>query len=254
MIGGCGRLIDWGEFSSRPAWKWRAVEAAPAVRARPATWRGRSGASPRASRSASPSGGIGKPRPWLSSSFQAAPMPSQARPPDRTSSVVAALTQSAGLAVVDAADHEPERGRLVCAAMKPRVVQPSSIGSSAGPTPADLEEVVHDPERVEADVVGGLGDPGEGRADGGVAAGPRERGDLEADLHWATSGGQHGRAVERTAGARWWQRPQVSTATIRARSGVIGAHSSRHGCAVAGSRSARRNAGATVAGRLRSFA
>ena len=28
----------------------------------------------------------------------------------------------------------PSRARLVCAAMKPRVVQPSSIGSSPGPT------------------------------------------------------------------------------------------------------------------------
>ena len=41
-------------------------------------------------------GGNGKPRPPDSSWFQAAPMPSQARPPDSTSSVVAALTQSPG--------------------------------------------------------------------------------------------------------------------------------------------------------------
>ena len=51
----------------------------------------------------------GRPTPrW----FQAAPSPSQARPPERTSRVVAALTQSRGLAVVDAADHQPEPGPL----------------------------------------------------------------------------------------------------------------------------------------------
>jgi hypothetical protein len=39
-------------------------------------------------------GGNGKPRPSDSSWFQAAPMPSSARPPDSTSSVVAAFTHS----------------------------------------------------------------------------------------------------------------------------------------------------------------
>ena len=49
---------------------------------------------------------------------------------------------------------------------------PSSIGSSVAADAPDLEEVVHDPDRVEADVVGLAGDAGERRADLGVAAGP----------------------------------------------------------------------------------
>ena len=60
-------------------------------------------------------------------------MPSQARPPDSTSSVVVALTHSPG-AVVDAADHQAEPGALEWAAMNPSAVMPSSIGSSARPT------------------------------------------------------------------------------------------------------------------------
>ena len=39
-------------------------------------------------------------------------MPSQARPPDRTSSVVVGLDPQARVAVVDAADHQPEPGPL----------------------------------------------------------------------------------------------------------------------------------------------
>ena len=42
------------------------------------------------------SGAKGKPSPRDSSSFQPAPMPNQARPPDSTSRVVTALTHSAG--------------------------------------------------------------------------------------------------------------------------------------------------------------
>ncbi len=49
--------------------------------------------------------------------------------------------------------------------MKPSVVQPSSIGSSIRPDAPDLEEMVHHPDRIEADVVGLADDLGEGRAD-----------------------------------------------------------------------------------------
>ena len=118
-----------------------------------------------------------------SSSFQAAPIPSQARPPDRTSSVVAAFTHSAGVAVVDATDHQAEPGALRLGGHEAER-RPALEHRLLGPADApDLEEMVHHPDRIEADVVGLAGDPGEGRADGRRAAGPRERADLEADLH-----------------------------------------------------------------------
>ena len=44
-------------------------------------------------------------------------MPNQARPPDSTSSVVVGLEPQARLAVVDAADHQPEARALEWAAM-----------------------------------------------------------------------------------------------------------------------------------------
>ena len=93
---------------------------------------------------------------------------------------------------MDAADHEPEAG-------------PPGVGGEVAergpalehrvlgrPDPADLEEVVHDPDRVEAGLVGLAGDAGEGGADRRRPAGVVEAVELEADLH----GG------ERTPGGR----------------------------------------------------
>ena len=113
----------------------------------------------------SPSGGNGKPRPRDSYSFQAAPIPSHARPPDRMSSVVVAFTQSAGVPVVDAADHQAEaRARRVRGheAEGGHALEHRLLDRADAP---DLEEMVHDPDRVEADVVGLADDAGEGRAD-----------------------------------------------------------------------------------------
>ena len=68
---------------------------------------------------------------------------------------------------------------------------------------ADLEEVVHDPDRVEADLVGGPGDPGEGRPDRRRPARPLERIDLEADLHaWLLLAGSERRWRPRARGRR----------------------------------------------------
>ena len=95
-----------------------------------------------------------------------------------------ALTHSAGLAVVDAADHAARAGPGVeWAAMKPSVGPALEHRLLGPPDAADLEEVVHDPDRVEARLVGVADDPGEGRPDRLGAARPRERADLEADLH-----------------------------------------------------------------------
>ena len=94
--GGCGRLSACGLFRTCVRVRSPALErvlgaalAAPAGRAR-------SGACPRAARSGRARAGIGMPRPRDSSSFQAAPMPNQARPPDSTSSVVIALSHRPG--------------------------------------------------------------------------------------------------------------------------------------------------------------
>ena len=95
MIGTRGREIDWGELSSRSAWTWRPSKRSSLPRS-PChiSWAIRRVSSSISKRS--PSGGNGKPRARLSISFQAAPIPSQARPPDRTSSVVVALTHRPG--------------------------------------------------------------------------------------------------------------------------------------------------------------
>src|SRR3954471_14683888 len=88
-----------------------------------------------------------------------------------------------GLAVMDAADHQPEPGATGvrgeeakrCPALEHRI--------RGRPDAADLEEVVHDPDRIEAGVVGGTSDPRERRCDRLRATGPIERWDLQTDLH-----------------------------------------------------------------------
>ena len=131
----------------------------------------------------SPSGGNGKPSARDSYSFQAAPMPSQARPPDSTSSVVAALIQRPGLAVVDAAHHQPEPGTARMRGHEPERRPALEHGLFDGADAADLEEVVHDPDRVESGVVRVAHDAPQGRADGLRSTRPRERRDLQAELH-----------------------------------------------------------------------
>ena len=48
-----------------------------------------------------------------------------------------------------------------------------------GVWPSDLPEVVHDPDRVEADVVGGADGSGQGRTDRVSATRPGERAELQ---------------------------------------------------------------------------
>ncbi len=79
--------------------------------------------------------------------------------------MVAAFTHRRRVPVVDAADHqaepralrvrghEPERGP----ALEHRIVDLADA--------PDLEEMVHHPDRIEADVVGVADDLGEGRGD-----------------------------------------------------------------------------------------
>ena len=150
-----------------------------------------------------------------SSSFQAAPMPSQARPPDRTSRVVAALTHRPGVPVVDAADHEPEAGPLVVGGHEAERGHPSSIGSSTAPTPRiwkkwSMTQIESKPaSSAVAD------DPGEGRADGLGAAGPRERADLQAELHRGGATPVRREAAPRPV-ARTGQRKRSISAGMRA--------------------------------------
>ena len=95
MIGTRGREIACGEFSRRVAVKCFPSKLPslprPPLHISLAIWSVSSSISKR-----SPSGGKGKPRARDSSSFQAAPIPNQARPSDSTSSVVVALIHSPG--------------------------------------------------------------------------------------------------------------------------------------------------------------
>src|SRR6266498_3675290 len=62
----------------------------------------------------------------------ALPIPSQARPPDSTSSVVTALTRRPGGRYVTPVTMVPSRIRSVCAARKPSVVYASSMSDWSG--------------------------------------------------------------------------------------------------------------------------
>ncbi len=73
--------------------------------------------------------------PVASSTFQPAPMPWIARPPEITSSVVVILAWSAGLRYVTAPTSRLRFTRSVRAASAGRIVFPSSIQFSGGPTP-----------------------------------------------------------------------------------------------------------------------
>jgi hypothetical protein len=109
------------------------------------------------------------------------------------------LGPESGLAVVHAADHQPERrvsGMCGHVAEGRPAFEHRVLGRADAP---DLEEVVHDPERVEAGRVGRLDDARQGGADGGSAAGPGERGNLQPDFHRVTPG--CGRETEAGAGS-----------------------------------------------------
>src|SRR5688500_13076541 len=88
-------------------------------------------------------------------------------------------------AVVHATDHETDAGTLRVRrdeAERRLALEHRRFGWTEA---ADLEEMVHDPDRVEADVVGRSRHTGERGADGRRAARPRELVDLEAEFHGA---------------------------------------------------------------------
>ena len=70
-----------------------------------------------------------------SSSFQAAPIPKMARPPDSTSSVVTCFASIAGFRYVTPVTSVPRRTVEVSRASAARTDQPSSIGSAVEPMP-----------------------------------------------------------------------------------------------------------------------
>ncbi len=111
------------------------VEATPPSRARPATSRGRSGASPPASRSVSRAAASGSParRSPPGSRRRRCPATPGRRRGRRASWPPSPTARAAGSGRPPT--MSPRRARLVWAAMNPSVVQPSSIGSSAGPIP-----------------------------------------------------------------------------------------------------------------------
>ena len=84
---------------------------------------------------------------------------------------------------MDAADHQAEAGAFRERGHEPERRPALEHRVLDRPDAPDLEEMVHDPDRIEADVIGLADDLGEGRADGGRAAGPGEGADLEAELH-----------------------------------------------------------------------
>ena len=102
------------------------------------------------------------------------------------------LGPQAGLAVVDAAHHQPQR-RLLRMGRHVAQGSPAFEHRLLGlPDAADLVEVVHHPQRGEAGRVGCLGDASESRADGRIAARPCERGNLQTDLHSEPPGANRG--------------------------------------------------------------
>ena len=152
------------------------------ARCRRSTSGSRSGSPPRAARSARAIGGYGTPRPSCSSSNQAAPMPSWARPPERTSSVVTVFASRPGVAVGDAGDQQAEahplglRGDVA----EGGVALQHRFGVRADRR--DLEPVVHQGELVGAALLGGAGGGGEDRRDVLRAAGVGERGVVDREL------------------------------------------------------------------------
>jgi hypothetical protein len=84
------------------------------------------------------------------------------------------LDPEPGLAVVDAADHQPEPCPAhVCRHVPERreALQHRLLDLAHAP---DLEQVIHDPDRVEADLIGRPRDASEGLGDLGFATRPRE--------------------------------------------------------------------------------
>ena len=196
MIGTLGRDSDCGELSSRSAWNSRPRNS-PWLPSSPshipcAIWSVSSSISNR-----SPSGGNGNPS---ASRLVLVPGGADAEPGAAARQDVERgrrLDPQPRVAVVDAADHQPETRPFGLGGHEPErrpALEHRVLDRTDAP---DLEEVVHDPERIEADLVGLAHDVAEGRADGRGPARPGERCDLEPDLHFVAK-----RTKIRSAGPR----------------------------------------------------
>ena len=117
-IGGWGRLIAWGELRVRSSLAWVPVKgpSSPLHICRQIL------SASSSSSNLSAIGGKLSPRPRDSSSFQAAPIPSMARPAERTSRVVTALASRPGWRYTTPVTRVSSLTRAVCAARYPRVV------------------------------------------------------------------------------------------------------------------------------------
>lgn len=87
---------------------------------------------------------------------------------------------------MDTSHHQPEARALGVRRREPKGRVALEHGLALGAWPHDLEEMVHDPYRVEARLVGGMYDPGQRGADLGTSARPRERENLKPYLHDGT--------------------------------------------------------------------
>ena len=113
-------------------------------------------------------------------------MPSQARPPDSTSSVVTIFARTPGCRYTAPVTRVSSLARDVQAGQ----VAERGVGlehlALGRPDPADLEEVVHHRDELEAALVGGAGHGGQVRAEPRRAVRRGEVGDLQANLHGLT--------------------------------------------------------------------
>ena len=184
MIGTLGRDSDCGELSSRLASNRSGRGTPPRTPRSPshipwAIWSVSSSISKR-----TPRGGNGKPSAarllLVPGGADAEPGPAARQDVERRGG----LDPQPRVPVVDAADHQAEAGASGVRgheAERGPALEHRLLDLADAP---DLEEMVHHPDRIEADVVGVADDLGECRGDRLGAAGPRERVDLEAELHF----------------------------------------------------------------------
>src|SRR6185369_2613053 len=119
------------------------------------------------------------------------------------------LDPDARMPVVDAADHQSDARPFRVGADESEgrpALEHRLVDRAHAP---DLEEVVHDPDRIEADIVGGPDDPLEVPRQRRCPARKGERGDLQAKLHASSP------LADRWSS--WWSPQRTPTPTNRCR-------------------------------------
>ena len=129
------------------------------------------------------SGGNGTPSPWCSRSYQAAPMPSMARPPERTSSVETILARRPGVPVGHTGHEQTQTHRVGDAGEVAECGVPLEHRVLGGCHPVHLEVVVHDRELADPTLLCRPGRGQQRRTDGLRTAGNREVEVVDGKLH-----------------------------------------------------------------------